>query len=59
MVAMIHCTLPYYWTNEPHVDWDRYQHELEMSRLRAQLEDDEYDKADMARDWEKDNEWDD
>ena len=59
VVAMIHCTLPYYWTNEPHMDWDKYQRELEMSRLREKLEDIEIAKAEQAREIENDEIWND
>lgn len=56
MVATINCTLPYYFTTDPHREWDQYQRDLRLEEFRSMLEDELMNKADDDRKLEEEDE---
>lgn len=54
MVAMINCTMSYYFT-DPHKEWDQYQRDL-LEEFRSRLEDELMNKADDDRKLEEEDE---
>lgn len=55
MVATINCTMPYYFTTDPHREWDQYQRDLRLEEFRNMMEEAAMNKADDDRKLEEED----